>query len=246
MHAGYRDLRDVPEAELKNDTQRLIWRQSRLGQPFVGAELQDARARAAVPALLLGLRDDRPGRADLRRHAAVRGAAVPMVVPHRDETRRARARGVPAARPRAADARARRAVARDARHERPDRRLHAVRAARAERARRALPDLAARLAAATERIVDLHPATRRGYYHPAMQGSWSIKAVLPTVAPDLSYAKLGEVQDGLAAQTRLPRGDRREDAAGTARGLGTVAARVLPAGHAGAGPARGVLRPGLD
>ena len=34
-----------------------------------------------------------------------------------------------------------------------------------------------------------------------MQGSWSIKAVLPTVAPDLSYASLGDVQDGLAAQT---------------------------------------------
>ena len=34
-----------------------------------------------------------------------------------------------------------------------------------------------------------------------MQGSWSIKAVLPTVAPDLSYDALGEVQDGLAAQT---------------------------------------------
>ena len=108
------------------------------------------------------------------------------------------------------------------------------------------PDLAARLTAATERIVDLHPATRRGYYHPAMQGSWSIKAVLPTVAPDLSYAKLGEVQDGLAAQLGLSRGDRRENAADAARGLGTVAARVLPAGHAGAGPARGVLRAGLD
>ena len=33
-----------------------------------------------------------------------------------------------------------------------------------------------------------------------MQGSWSIKAVLPTVAPDLSYGALGDVQDGLAAQ----------------------------------------------
>jgi hypothetical protein len=34
-----------------------------------------------------------------------------------------------------------------------------------------------------------------------MQGSWSVKAVLPTVAPDLSYSALGEVRDGLAAQT---------------------------------------------
>jgi Domain of unknown function(DUF2779) len=61
-------------------------------------------------------------------------------------------------------------------------------------------DLAPRLAALDERIVDLHPPTRRHYYHPAMQGSWSIKAVLPTVAPELRYETLGEVRDGLAAQ----------------------------------------------
>ncbi|HUQ53003.1 MAG TPA: DUF2779 domain-containing protein, partial [Gammaproteobacteria bacterium] len=57
------------------------------------------------------------------------------------------------------------------------------------------------LEALDARIVDLHPPTRRHYYHPAMQGSWSIKAVLPTVAPDLSYGALGEVRDGLAAQS---------------------------------------------
>ena len=34
-----------------------------------------------------------------------------------------------------------------------------------------------------------------------MQGSWSIKAVLPTVAPELRYESLGDVRDGLAAQT---------------------------------------------
>ena len=60
MHAGYRDLRDVPEAELKNDTQRLhLAAVAARGSRIVGAELQDAGARAAVPALLLGLRDDR-------------------------------------------------------------------------------------------------------------------------------------------------------------------------------------------
>jgi hypothetical protein len=62
------------------------------------------------------------------------------------------------------------------------------------------PDLADKLRALAERIVDLHPLTRRHYYHPQMQGSWSIKAVLPTIAPDLSYQTLGEVRDGLAAQ----------------------------------------------
>ena len=33
-----------------------------------------------------------------------------------------------------------------------------------------------------------------------MKGSWSIKAVLPCVAPDLSYSSFEEVMDGQAAQ----------------------------------------------
>jgi len=41
-----------------------------------------------------------------------------------------------------------------------------------------------------ERMVDLLPIHREHYYHRDMKGSWSIKAVLPTVAPDLDYANL--------------------------------------------------------
>jgi len=33
-----------------------------------------------------------------------------------------------------------------------------------------------------------------------MGGSWSIKAILPTVAPELDYASLSGVADGMAAQ----------------------------------------------
>jgi len=45
--------------------------------------------------------------------------------------------------------------------------------------------------------VDLLPITRTHYYHPAMMGSWSLKAVLPTIAPDLDYANLdGDVKSG--------------------------------------------------
>lgn len=57
------------------------------------------------------------------------------------------------------------------------------------------PDLAPALTAAIDRIVDLLPITRQFYYHPEMRGSWSIKAVLPTIAPDLAYDDL-EVADG--------------------------------------------------
>ena len=62
------------------------------------------------------------------------------------------------------------------------------------------PDLAEPLSAVLDRMVDLLPLTRAHYYHPAMKGSWSIKAVLPTIAPDLDYAELPEVQDGGGAQ----------------------------------------------
>jgi len=44
---------------------------------------------------------------------------------------------------------------------------------------------------------ELLPLTRTLYYHPAMKGSWSFKAVLPTIAPDVDYANIdGGVKSG--------------------------------------------------
>jgi hypothetical protein len=63
------------------------------------------------------------------------------------------------------------------------------------------PELATRLCAITARLVDLWPIARRHYYHPSQHGSWSIKAVLPALCPDLSYDALDGVQDGNMAQT---------------------------------------------
>ena len=62
------------------------------------------------------------------------------------------------------------------------------------------PDLARPLTEIINRLVDLHPLTKRTYYHPQMRGSWSIKSVIPTIAPELDYATLGEVQEGGQAQ----------------------------------------------
>jgi hypothetical protein len=47
---------------------------------------------------------------------------------------------------------------------------------------------------------DLHPIATANYYHHAMRGSFSIKKVLPTIAPDLDFDALEEVSDGTAAQ----------------------------------------------
>ena len=61
------------------------------------------------------------------------------------------------------------------------------------------PDLDEALQAIDARLVDLHPVTRANYYHPDMLGSWSIKAVLPTIAADLDYAQLEGIQEGTGA-----------------------------------------------
>ncbi len=63
-----------------------------------------------------------------------------------------------------------------------------------------LPQLAERLRQLALRLVDLLPVTRTAYYHRDMKGSWSLKAVLPTIAPHLAYAGLDEVQEAGGAQ----------------------------------------------
>lgn len=61
------------------------------------------------------------------------------------------------------------------------------------------PDLAAPLAGIVERLVDLHPIVRQHYYHPKMLGSWSIKAVSPTVDAAMDYSGLAGIAEGMAA-----------------------------------------------
>jgi hypothetical protein len=61
------------------------------------------------------------------------------------------------------------------------------------------PRLRTALLAINDRLVDLWPIAKKRYYHPSQQGHWSIKNVLPAIAPDLSYGALVGVQDGGAA-----------------------------------------------
>lgn len=62
------------------------------------------------------------------------------------------------------------------------------------------PDLEQPLTEILDRLVNLLPWLQNHYYHPDMKGSWSIKAVLPTVAPHLDYSQLEDVQNGTLAQ----------------------------------------------
>jgi hypothetical protein len=60
------------------------------------------------------------------------------------------------------------------------------------------PDLKDGLLDMAQRTVDLLPVTRNHWYHRDQRGSWSIKAVLPTMT-SLDYSNL-EVKDGTGAQ----------------------------------------------
>lgn len=65
------------------------------------------------------------------------------------------------------------------------------------------PEFAEALTALNARIVDLLPITRAHYYHRAMRGSWSLKAVLPTIGIDLDYSALAVANGGMAQEAYL-------------------------------------------
>lgn len=79
----------------------------------------------------------------------------------------------------------------------------------------AFPEFAVRIDAVVARLFDLCQVLRDQYYDPGFHGSYSIKRVLPVLAPDLSYEALGDgvVKEGggaaalfaRAAQGELPR-----------------------------------------
>jgi hypothetical protein len=63
----------------------------------------------------------------------------------------------------------------------------------------------------TARLVDLLPIVRNHVYHPAFDGSFSLKKVLPALVPELSYDDL-PISEGATASLELERlmfsGDR--------------------------------------
>lgn len=68
-----------------------------------------------------------------------------------------------------------------------------------ERLAEDFPSLRKNLKRIVARLWDLHVIIRDHYYHPAFEGSYSIKTVLPAVVPSLSYADLVIRDGGVAA-----------------------------------------------
>jgi hypothetical protein len=61
------------------------------------------------------------------------------------------------------------------------------------------PDLAAPLKRIIDRLFDMQPVVKANYYHPRMLGSWSIKAVMPAINPEMDYAQLTGIKEGTGA-----------------------------------------------
>ena len=246
MHAGYRDLRDVPEAEL--------------AERHAAAHLAAVAARAS--------RTSAPSCATLARVARLSRAttstskpsapAVPIfagtrpfeTLPfqwscHIETSRGARgARGISGPRRRAADAPARRGLARDARHER----------ARSSSTRRTsgacidelaarYPDLAAPLAALDRAHRRPAPADAAALLPPRHAGVVVDQGRAADGGAGAALStRSARCRNGLAAQTAYFEAIEPRTSGRPPRRAAQGAARLLPPGHARARAARGVLR----
>jgi hypothetical protein len=200
MHRGYQDLRDVPEEDLANESQERIWRQTKAEQPYIGAGIKTFVAGLAYPRYYLDFETIAfavPRWAGTRPYEALPFQWSCHIDDGRDPLVHRSFLDLTGEPPMRHAAEQLLAALGDAgpvivytSYEK--RVIHELAVL--------YPDLAESLNAIRDRLVDLHPVLREDYYHPDMLGSWSIKAVLPTVAPQLDYGKLGKVKDGLGAQ----------------------------------------------
>ncbi len=199
LAAGYQDVREVPEAMLKGPEQLRVWRAVRSGEVSFSPAARDEFAGLAYPRYYLdfetvgsavprwaGMRPYQPVPFQFSLHVE----SAPGQLQHAeylDLTGELPARAVAVALLEAAGS------------EGPVFMYTSYEKQCLEALAKFCPDLRERLEALMERLVDLHPIAKRNYYHPAMQGSWSIKNLLPAIAPELDYSHLGEIQEGNAA-----------------------------------------------
>jgi predicted RecB family nuclease len=69
---------------------------------------------------------------------------------------------------------------------------------------RAVPELAAELAALEAKLIDLFPVVKNCVYHPDFKGSFSLKAILTPLVPELTYSDL-VIVDGRVASVEIAR-----------------------------------------
>lgn len=203
--AGYRDLRDVPDSELRNPKHRLIASATRSGEAFVSDDLPRVLAEIGYPRSYLDFE------------------SITFVVPRWLGTRPFQQLPFQySLHTESASGTMRHDAFLDISGQSPLRGFveslldtitrtgpvivwnRAFEGARLRELARLFPEHAEGLMAIMDRMVDMLPIYRHHYYHREMRASWSIKAVLPTIAPDLDYGAL-EVADGGGAQVAYMR-----------------------------------------
>ncbi|HZP88603.1 MAG TPA: DUF2779 domain-containing protein [Burkholderiales bacterium] len=199
---GIVDVREIPDGELTNPQQLMVWTASRSGSAVTNAEAVEPLRKLGYPRFYLDFETI--------------NFAVPMwagvkpyqQIPFQWSLRIERAHGnlerddfldVSGANPsRAAMERLLAKVGTEG----PILAYSSFESTRLNDMAKLLPDLAERILKLKDRVVDLCAIAKQAYYHPSMMGSWSIKALLPaiTTEPELNYEALEEVRDGIAAQ----------------------------------------------
>lgn len=214
---GYVDLRKVPEARMENERQRIVWHATQSGQAIVSEEIRLLTRALPYPRYYLDFETIAfavPRWAGTRPYQQVPfqfschtelapGIVLPAAYldsdgsdPRRDFAETLIATVAPAKlakmgmdAPMGVTAQPGPILVYNAAFER----------SRISELAAAFPDLAPALHAINVRMIDLLPLTRAHYYHPAMRGSWSLKAVLPSIEAGLAYDGM-VVADGGDAQ----------------------------------------------
>jgi hypothetical protein len=197
---GYTDLRNVPEGRLDNPKHRRVWRVVKSGIAELNPEAGRIIAALPYPRYYIDFETLNPA------VPIWAGTRPYMQVPFQWSCHTETAKGVITHSAFLADGKS------DPRRQFAESLINAVSTdgpifvyyasfekGRIQETAEYYPDLAPMLHAAIERVVDLHPIARDNYDHPDLRGSWSLKVVLPSIAPELAYDNL-EVADGGMAQ----------------------------------------------
>jgi len=199
--AGFRDLRDVPEGKLQGALHRRIREATVSGEPFIDRAAARAVTKLQYPIAYLDFETVCPAipeRIGTRPYQMLPFQFSAHVEEGPEDVRHVEhlSAGLPLDLAALAEA-----LAAAIPEEAP------VLAYNASFEQGVLLDLADRVPAHAQalreiaaRLVDLLPIARRAYYHRDMKGSWSFKAVLPTIDATLDYAGLEGVQEGSGAQ----------------------------------------------
>jgi hypothetical protein len=197
---GYTDLRDIPEGRLSNPRHVRIWAATRSGKPYINPSLRETLRALPCPRIYIDFETLNPA------IPLWAGTRPYQQIPFQWSCHIQQTDGSVEHQAFLAEGHG------DPRPEFIRTLLAAVgktgpvlvwnqtfEASRLKELAEAYPPFTARIQKVIDRMVDLLPLAREHYYHPDMMGSWSIKAVLPTMAPDLAYDDL-EVGDGMQAQ----------------------------------------------